>query len=152
MLDSPVIESGNLQSLAMYSSRTFGKFPSLQSLSLCHILHILQLQGPIEDQGVNPCRHCLRFLPASLSKLTLLDSCIYQDPMPVVKKLPNLRLLRLCNKTYCGFEMVCSAGGFPKLETLQLSSLPSLEKWEIEKDAMPSLERLHIKDIFPNRV
>ena len=66
--------------------------------------------------------------------------------MAVLEKLPNLRLLRLNDEAYLGSEMVCSAGGFPKLETLRLCQLSSLKEWRVEKDAMPSLKRLDIED------
>ncbi|PON54389.1 LRR domain containing protein [Trema orientale] len=64
--------------------------------------------------------------------------------MAVLERLPNLRLLQLLFDSYCGSKLVCSAGGFPKLETLQLCYLNSLEEWQIEKDAMPSLKRLNL--------
>ncbi|CAA7400491.1 unnamed protein product [Spirodela intermedia] len=40
--------------------------------------------------------------------------------------------------------MICSRGGFPKLESLVLNTLDELERWVIEAGAMPRLRRLEI--------
>ncbi|PON54384.1 LRR domain containing protein [Trema orientale] len=88
----------------------------------------------------------LQFLPASLAKLTLQYSHIRQDPMAVLEQLPNLKLLRFVD-SYSGSKLACSAGGFSKLETLQFHFLYSLDEWQIEKDATPSLNRVDIVKI-----
>lgn len=41
--------------------------------------------------------------------------------------------------------MVCSSEGFPKLESLSICFLHSLEKWESEEGALHSLRSLYIK-------
>lgn len=64
-----------------------------------------------------------------------------RDPMGILEKLPSLRILLLRFNAYEGSKMVCSANGFPQLETLTLESLDTLEEWEIE-GAMPCLKTL----------
>lgn len=46
-----------------------------------------------------------------------------------------------------GYKLVCSAGGFPKLEILKLRRLQGLEEWEVEESAMTNLKRLDIERI-----
>ncbi|PRQ37237.1 putative leucine-rich repeat domain, L domain-containing protein [Rosa chinensis] len=42
--------------------------------------------------------------------------------------------------------LVCSRGGFPRLENLFLRGLIKVQEWRVEEGAMPSLCRLHIAD------
>ncbi|GMN52788.1 hypothetical protein TIFTF001_021932 [Ficus carica] len=122
LLECPILKTGSLQSLVM-SLLYPSEFPNLQPLSNCHHLSKLELEGKIPEAN-------LQYLPPSLVKLSLFYSYIHQDPMPILEKLPNLRFLWLGRNSYCGSEMVCSADGFPKLETLLLTFLPSLEEWQ----------------------
>ncbi|KAF3434075.1 hypothetical protein FNV43_RR25178 [Rhamnella rubrinervis] len=91
--------------------------------------------------------HSLQFLPASLTKLILWESGLEKDPMPALERLPNLRFLNMSYEAYYGSQMVCSAYGFPKLETLQLSSLLHVRNWIVKNGAMSSLKKLHIERI-----
>ncbi|XP_060964028.1 putative disease resistance protein At1g50180 [Cannabis sativa] len=116
-------------------------FPSLKSLSKCYLLNKLRLRGPIEKDS-------LQFLSTSLVKLTLEHTCIQQDPMAVLEQLPNLKLLQLHSFSYIGSKLVCSANGFPKLETLRLCHLQRLKEWEIEKDSMQCLKRLELEQLL----
>ena len=139
LLECPIFKTGSLQSLVMslvYPSES----PNLQPLSHCHHLSKLELAGKIPEAN-------LQYLPPSLVKLSLFYSNIPQDPMPILEKLPNLRFLWLGSISYCGSEMVCSADGFPSLETLRLVGLLSLNEWQIEQGAMPSLRRLLIDEL-----
>ena len=151
ILESPIIRSGHLGSLDLIAYGIDNAFQSLQALSHCDGLCRLQLNGVIKDPAIGSCNHCLQPLPASLSKLTLKYSQMKTDPMSVLEKLPNLRHLRLLRDAYKGSKMVCSAHGFPKLETIELDSLDSVEEWRIEKDALPSLKRLTLRSL-PLRV
>ncbi|PON63852.1 LRR domain containing protein [Parasponia andersonii] len=65
--------------------------------------------------------------------------------MATLQKLPNLRTLHLDRDAFLGFEMVCSRGGFPRLESLSLVELFYLEEWQVEEGALPSLCRLNIR-------
>ncbi|KAF2310195.1 hypothetical protein GH714_007152 [Hevea brasiliensis] len=66
--------------------------------------------------------------------------------MGILEKLRNLRFLQL-NHSYEGSKMVCSAHGFPQLETLIFASLCELEEWEIEEGAMPYLMTLQLMNL-----
>ncbi|KAG8645006.1 hypothetical protein MANES_10G022500v8 [Manihot esculenta] len=127
VIGSPIFGLGRLRSLKM-RMRADIPFPNLEPLSVIpedpHSLH-----------------HNLKHLPASLAKLTLMESYLKRDPMGILEKLPSLRILLLRFNAYEGSKMVCSANGFPQLETLTLESLDTLEEWEIE-GAMPCLKTL----------
>lgn len=140
-LDSSIVELGGLRTLRMYLLSD--EFPSLKSLSRCHNLSKLLIEGKVQEH-IHSCHHILQFLPDSLTKLVLIRSVFSQDPLEALEKLPNLRFLRLYN-SYVGSRLVCSAHGFPKLETLELVALFQVEEWKVKKGAMPSLKNLHIE-------
>ncbi|XP_039067442.1 disease resistance protein RPP8-like [Hibiscus syriacus] len=120
-------------------------YPELEPLSQCHRLSKLKLDGKIKDpQGSH---HVLKFLPPSIIKLNLSDCWMSQDPMVVLEKLPCLRILRLRSHAYEGSKMICSANGFPQLDSLELQHLYYLKEWEIEEGAMPHLRSLWLKYI-----
>lgn len=141
VLKSPIITSGQLLCLDLQIITKEAIFPSLKTLSQCRFLDKLRLKGPIEEDLHDSS------LPTSLVKLTLESSRILRDPMVVLEKLPNLRILWLISHAYDGSKMACSVGGFPKLETLELRGLTNLEEWLVEKGAMPSLKKLTIGGI-----
>jgi hypothetical protein len=105
----------------------------------CPRLHKLHIEGRI-----NKLPDYQEF-PPYLSKLTLWGSRLVEDPMPVLEKLPNLRVLRGWG-AFIGKQMVCSDKGFPQLKSLLLRGLPNLQEWTVEAGAMPSLFRLEISD------
>ncbi|XP_074357427.1 putative disease resistance protein RXW24L isoform X1 [Apium graveolens] len=89
----------------------------------------------------------LTYIDASftgITKLKLRESCLEEDPMPVLEKIPTLRDLDLGENTYKGKAMVCSAIGFPRLTRLCLWDLGDLEKWKVEEGSMHILEHLEI--------
>uniref|UniRef100_A0A251JX99 NB-ARC domain-containing protein n=1 Tax=Manihot esculenta TaxID=3983 RepID=A0A251JX99_MANES len=144
VLKSRIFEQGRLSSLKMSISEE-GSFPNLESLSRCDHLTKLELQGKILEDPEESLRHNLKFLPESLTKLTLSHSLLKQDPMCILgNKLHNLRFLFLHTLSYEGSELVCSANGFPRLEILTIEEL-ELEEWQIEEGAMPCLRTLKIK-------
>ncbi|XP_062089100.1 putative inactive disease susceptibility protein LOV1 [Humulus lupulus] len=131
-----------LQSLHM-TLLSASAFSNLEPLSKCVILQKLVIDGRMSNG------QSLKFLPTSLTKLTMRDSDISTDPMPVLETLPGLIFLRLHN-AYNGSEMVCSAHGFPKIETLQLFSLKRVTKLRVDlKTTMPHLKKLCIENM-PN--
>ncbi|KAJ4803883.1 Disease resistance family protein [Rhynchospora pubera] len=77
----------------------------------------------------------------------IISFCVFEeDPMPIIEKLKNLRLLNLSfnvNKKLC-----CSAGGFHRLEYLELNHLKSLEEWKVEKGGMPLLKEIFILNCY----
>ena len=103
------------------------------------MLQHLYLLGVIED-------HRIGNLPRNLKILTLLRSGLTEDPMPVLGKLPQLRVLNLLARYYLGQEMVCHADqNFPELRVLKLWNLEKLELWTVENGAMPQLRVLEIR-------
>ncbi|KAF2300259.1 hypothetical protein GH714_011118 [Hevea brasiliensis] len=84
-------------------------------------------------------------LPQSLIELTLSASEMAEDPMQTLDKLPNLTILRLFSRSFTGKKMVCSSGGFTKLEVLKFWELESLEEWDVKEGALPSLKDLEIR-------
>nr|XP_029118021.1 putative disease resistance RPP13-like protein 3 [Elaeis guineensis] len=102
-----------------------------------------QCQGPLalEQQQLPDSS----LFPPKLTKLILRLSMLEQDPMPVLEKLPNLRVVILVINAYVGKSMSCSAGGFPRLQHLILSVLDYLEEWRVDVGAMPSLTHLTIE-------
>ncbi|XP_058068508.1 probable disease resistance RPP8-like protein 2 [Magnolia sinica] len=133
-------------------SNAIPKLNSLQSLSL-EWEDTIPVFMPFSDH-LHMKKMCLRgtlekllesyeFSP-NLTKLALEWSHLIEDPMATLEKLPNLRILRLDNHSYVGKEMVCSAQGFPLLESLHVVGLPELEEWRVEEGAMPRLLHLLI--------
>ncbi|KAF2296144.1 hypothetical protein GH714_036345 [Hevea brasiliensis] len=59
------------------------------------------------------------------------------------REASTFEVLSLENNVYEGSKMVCSATGFPQLETLTLKSF-GLEQWETEEGAMPCLKSLSL--------
>ncbi|XP_078158116.1 putative disease resistance RPP13-like protein 3 [Carex rostrata] len=90
------------------------------------------------------CVPSVEMFPPNLTKLTLKWSKLEEDPMPILKKLLSLRILRLDSYSYMGTKLICSTGGFPNLEKLRLHYLPNLCHWDIEEGAMPVLRHLII--------
>jgi hypothetical protein len=105
----------------------------------CPRLHKLHVEGRI-----NKLQDYQEF-PPYLTKLTLWGSRLVEDLMPVLEKLPNLRVLRGWG-AFIGKQMVCFDKGFPQLKSLLLRGLPNLQEWTVEAGAMPSLFRLEISD------
>ncbi|KAH7689007.1 P-loop containing nucleoside triphosphate hydrolase protein [Dioscorea alata] len=113
--------------------------------------------------GAWPMGDTISEFPINLTKLELCDSKLQEDPMPKLERLQFLVTLKLLKDVYFGKTMVCSAGGFPSLETLfitsntskfydknrmpiwhELEAVPNLEKWSIERGAMPKLTFLRL--------
>ncbi|KAM5554699.1 putative disease resistance protein [Rosa sericea] len=81
----------------------------------------------------------------NLTKITLVSTELRCDQIEILKMLPKLRVLYLGKDAFKSKTMVFSPGGFPHLEFLTLSALFMLNEWRVEKEAMPSLQRLHIE-------
>ncbi|XP_043816860.1 probable disease resistance protein RF9 [Manihot esculenta] len=133
VIGSPIFGLGRLRSLKM-RMRADIPFPNLEPLSGLHQLTKLELCGAIPEDP-----YSLEHLPKSLAKLILFNSKLKRDPMGILEKLSNLRVLELYYHSYEGSKMVCSAHGFPQLETLRVVDLNALELL-IEEGAMPRLK------------
>ncbi|KAJ4798394.1 Disease resistance protein RPP8 [Rhynchospora pubera] len=106
----------------------------------CHkTIQSLHLNGKWED---DLCVLNLEMLPTNLAKLTLFESGLNGDPMPVLERLQSLTILRLREYSFIGTKLTCSEGGFPRLQKLELIRLPHVSHWDIEKGAMPRLSHL----------
>ncbi|KAI3957599.1 hypothetical protein MKW92_027763 [Papaver armeniacum] len=106
------------------------------SLSCCHNLHRLELNGRLDVLN-------LQKYPPNLSKLTLSWSHLEKDPMETLQHLPNLKLLELA-WAFTGEEMVCSTKGFPQLQVLRIHLMVQLKKWTIDQGGMPCLKELEL--------
>ncbi|CAI9109021.1 OLC1v1008751C3 [Oldenlandia corymbosa var. corymbosa] len=80
----------------------------------------------------------------NLKILRMVYCTIEKDPMKTLEKLPQLRCLHLCQRSFLGKEMVCSEGGFPQLKELCLFDLPSWETWTLQQGTLPCLSTLSI--------
>ncbi|XP_030504422.2 probable disease resistance protein RF9 [Cannabis sativa] len=82
---------------------------------------------------------------SNLIKLQLANLYLEDDPMPTLEKLPKLSVLIIGFNSYLGEEMVCSRGGFPRLESLEFDFLSGLKEWKVEENALPKLGYLSIR-------
>ncbi|KAI6674217.1 hypothetical protein NL676_002123 [Syzygium grande] len=131
-----------LQSLSLKNTHQgFTKEISLTELLLgCPHIHKLHVECKLMNLPTP------NQFPPSISKLSLEDSELEEDPMPILGKLPNLNILCLIRRAYLGNEMVCSGRGFPQLKSLVLNRLDNLKEWKMDIGAMPCLSRLEISD------
>ncbi|XP_062083396.1 probable disease resistance RPP8-like protein 2 [Humulus lupulus] len=83
--------------------------------------------------------------PPNLINLRLFNLRLEDDPMPTLEKLPKLRVLVIDRYSFMGDEMVCSRGGFNRLESLELSGLQGLKEWKVEESALSRLGYLRIE-------
>ncbi|XP_028124056.1 probable disease resistance protein At1g58602 [Camellia sinensis] len=97
--------------------------------------------------------------PPNLTMLTLKYTYLKEDPMDTLKKLPKLKILKLCCKSYNGGEMVCSGepGNFPELEVLRIEDMRNLWQFIVEEGGMPKLKDFSFIDCnpktrIPNRI
>ncbi|KAE8663311.1 putative Nucleic acid-binding, OB-fold-like protein [Hibiscus syriacus] len=81
-------------------------------------------------------------LSPNLAYVKLSFCRLEEDPMPTLEKLPNLRILKLDSGALVANKILCSAQGFPKLESLEVKCLENLEEWNVEEGALPSLPRI----------
>ncbi|XXG84882.1 hypothetical protein AAC387_Pa11g0094 [Persea americana] len=81
--------------------------------------------------------------PPSLAMLTLSKSELGQDAIATLENLPRLKILRLLAGSYCSEIMICSPGGFRRLEFLVLDC-SNLREWIAEEVSMPSLKSVEL--------
>ncbi|KAJ4977459.1 hypothetical protein NE237_002565 [Protea cynaroides] len=130
-------ELKKLRTLRLYGA--YGnKSTPLPLVSFSHHVHLyhLTLDGVLEKLP-EP-----KDFPPYLTELRLYNSRLKQDdqPMATLEKLPNLKILRLGLGLFEGKKMICSGGGFAKLQTLELMMLIKLEDMKVEQGAFPCLK------------
>ncbi|KAJ4980989.1 hypothetical protein NE237_031826 [Protea cynaroides] len=82
----------------------------------------------------------------SLRMVQLVGAKLMEDPLSIFCQLPNLVYLGL-EDAYMGRKMGCSAKAFPKLRSLDLARMETLEEWtEIKEGSFQKLEYLAIGD------
>ncbi|XP_060965681.1 probable disease resistance RPP8-like protein 2 [Cannabis sativa] len=129
-----------LQSLQVNNRFGFGTKIDIVPLILScpHIYKLSVVSSIVRLPEVN------QFSP-NLIKLRLFKLRLKDDPMPTLEKLPKLRVLVIAYGSFTGDEMVCSRGGFPRLESLELCALHYLKEWKVEESALPTLAYLNIR-------
>ncbi|KDO39393.1 hypothetical protein CISIN_1g045889mg [Citrus sinensis] len=81
--------------------------------------------------------------PPILTDLSLSNTELMEDPMPMMEKLPRPQVLKLKQNSYLGRKLACvGSGGFPELKVLNLKSMYWLDEWTMGAGAMPKLESL----------
>ncbi|GAB2267630.1 hypothetical protein Dimus_002611 [Dionaea muscipula] len=134
----PFLQSKSVESLSLkIDGGIVSKEPMI--LSTCQSLRNLDIKSGISV----PLR--LEMFPESLVKLGFWYCNLKQDPMPILEKLPQLRSLGL-HFCYHGWNLVCSAGGFPELTSLRIDGLSRLEEWTVEPGALSKLKKLEINN------
>ncbi|KAM4080499.1 hypothetical protein ACJW30_11G021200 [Castanea mollissima] len=113
----------------------------LEPLSGLENLSRLELSGVTDNPSIIVNTNGL---PQNLTRLTLVNSALMDDPMPVLQKLHNLRSLYLNGRLYMGSSMVCSKGGFPQLLVLKMSFLFNLKELILEEQALQKMVELEI--------
>ncbi|KAG7588264.1 NB-ARC [Arabidopsis suecica] len=83
--------------------------------------------------------------PSHLSTISLHHCRLVEDPMPILEKMLHLNVVTLWHNAFVGRRMVCSNGGFPRLQKLILKELSQLEEWIVEEGSMPLLRTLTIR-------
>uniref|UniRef100_A0A803PX05 Uncharacterized protein n=1 Tax=Cannabis sativa TaxID=3483 RepID=A0A803PX05_CANSA len=128
-----------LFSLQVTNCNTSNKIDIVPLILSCpHIYKLVVFSYIVRLPEVN------QFSP-NLMKLKLSSLRLEDDPMPTLEKLPKLRVLIIDYDSFIGDEMVCSRGGFPRLESLRLELLIGLKEWKVEESAFPRLGYLSIR-------
>ncbi|XVF78640.1 hypothetical protein PTKIN_Ptkin14bG0151300 [Pterospermum kingtungense] len=135
----PIVGSKCLHSLSI-SSYTEGIDPRHLARLLSSCVCICQLSLKV-DIGKLPEYHCFS---EDITYIRLSVSHLDEDPLRTIEKLPKLRILQFGGSAFTGEKMICSAGGFPGLDSLSLKSLSNLEELQVDEGAMPVLRRLEI--------
>ncbi|XP_047949708.1 probable disease resistance protein At1g58602 [Salvia hispanica] len=125
-----------LQHLTLRGFR-FRSMPCLDKIGVVRELWKLRVDGRLDrlPRASN--------FPLRIRDLVLVNTCLEEDPMPVLEKLSSLQRLRLSN-AFTGREMVIQYEGFPELVSLSINELWNLRNIQVGKDAMWCLCQLEI--------
>ncbi|KAG6404789.1 hypothetical protein SASPL_132365 [Salvia splendens] len=128
----------------------YRSMPCLDKIGAIRKLTVLKLDGRI---GRLPSADSL---PERIFYISLVNTCLDEDPMPTLEKLIFLSRLKLRN-AYTGREMVIQHGGFPRLKVLCINELWNLRKIRVDEDAMLIVVELEINscphlETLPERI
>ncbi|XP_047947183.1 disease resistance RPP8-like protein 3 [Salvia hispanica] len=112
----------------------FRMMSCLDEIRVLHSLRTLRLDGYIARLP------SANSFPLELVYLALVNTCLDEDPMPILMKLSNLRRLKLRN-AYNGRELMFK---MRKLEILCISELWNLRKVRFEECKIVRLKQLEI--------
>ncbi|KAK0599540.1 hypothetical protein LWI29_006163 [Acer saccharum] len=126
---------GDLSSHRSLLSKSLAKLLCLESMKLVNESNTPELPSTVLSEYQ---------FPPTLTQLSLSNTELKDDPMPILEKLPNLEVLKLKHNSYTGRTLACHSGGFAQLRVLHLKSLLWLEEWIMESGAMKKLECLLI--------
>ncbi|KAG6402890.1 hypothetical protein SASPL_135104 [Salvia splendens] len=115
----------------------FRSMPCLDGLGTLQRVRTLKLDGRL-DRLPNS-------FPYMLTSLTLANSCLNEDPMPLLGKLTRLLKLILRN-AYTGQQMYIHEFDFKALEVLCIENLLNLRNLQIEEAALKYLRKLEIRN------
>lgn len=135
-----VLQLTELRSLKLICETSSSYLPLLE-MADHYKLQKLYLSGNLPPSSVIGNRS----FPPNLVTLTLSQLKLEYDPMPILGRLRQLKILRLFGGSYIGEEMSCSSGEFPKLLDLKLWKLNRLRQWTVKEGAMPCLRQLEIR-------
>lgn len=121
-----------------HSEERLSIFKTLWDLAPLHALHV---EGHMKKLPMTPIMEY-----SSLTEIVFDESEFDSDPMPILGRLRNLRILVLQNDAFVGKSMVCCKSGFGELRRLELKNLRFLENWIVDKAAMANLSVLVIKN------
>ncbi|KAK1580807.1 hypothetical protein Q3G72_000328 [Acer saccharum] len=134
----------NLQTLRIYGYLSSHQSMLSKSLAKLLCLKSLKLVNESKTTGSPSIVLSEYQFPKTLTQLSLSNTELKDDPLPILEKLPNLEVLKLKRNSYMGRKLACRSGGFAQLRVLHLKSLLWLEEWIMESGAMQKLECLLI--------
>ncbi|XP_047973997.1 probable disease resistance RPP8-like protein 2 [Salvia hispanica] len=114
---------------------SFRSMPCLDELGIIENLRTVKLDGRLDRLP--------KSFPPQMSSLTLANSCLDEDPMPLLGKLRGLYDLKLRN-AYTGQQMGIRESGLEVLKVLCIENLLNLRNLQIGKGALLSLRKLEI--------
>ncbi|XP_071902195.1 probable disease resistance RPP8-like protein 2 [Coffea arabica] len=132
-------EVENLKTLHLYRNITT-VWPSLAGLSKLHHVTELKLSGMF-------LRKLPPDFPPNLSRLSLKNTFLRNDPMPVLEKLGQLSFLKMKDAYRGPQHMVISRHGFHQLKFLELRYL-RVDEIKVEEGALPQLQCLRIRECY----
>ncbi|XVF60615.1 hypothetical protein PTKIN_Ptkin08bG0062200 [Pterospermum kingtungense] len=136
-----IVSTANLRCLSIWS-------PDLRQIDPKHLEFLLLNCQNIRELTLTVAMKELPAYHQFSSKITYLylsESGLDGDPMPILEKLRNLKVLGL-HKAFTGKKISCSSQGFPQLDSLKLIENSNLVEWTVAKNSMPKLHQLEIVD------